>query len=111
MGNIKTPGSYRDQSQALLAKKQMTRCQDEDVPPEETGIGRLVSDMGWIWQLYGICYLLEQMHPLSNYKTTEFECCKSVFPDTTSVPRVLKKMGCDFSKNSSQQVPAQNVNK
>lgn len=53
----------------------------------------------------------ERTSPLSNYKMTELECCKSVFPDTTCVPRVLKKMGCDIPKNSSQQVPVQKVNK
>lgn len=53
----------------------------------------------------------EQTGPLSNYKETAFGCCKSIFPCTPCVSWVLKKMGCDISKDLSQQVLVQYINK
>lgn len=52
----------------------------------------------------------EQTSPLSDYKETGFGCCKSVFPGTICVPWVLKKMGCDISKDLSQLVPVGYIN-
>lgn len=69
-----------------------------------------ISDTGGVWQKYLVCYW-EPMSPLSNYRKTGFGGCKSIFPGTTCIPGELKKIGCDISKDVSQQVPVQNVNK
>lgn len=69
-----------------------------------------VSGIGGVCKKY-LVYSWEQMSPLSNCKKTRFSYCKSIIPDITCIPWVMRKIRCDISKDISQQVPVQNVNK